>query len=381
MNEKARILCVDDEPMVLEGLKRQLHSHYEVVTAIGGNAGIQTITEQTPFAIIISDMRMPGMDGATFLKNAKQLTPLSVRMLLTGQADLDSAIHAVNDGHIFRFLTKPCTPENLLKSLQAATEQYRLLTAEKVLLEQTLYGSMQTLMDVLSLANPDLFSQANRMKVNLKDLLLHLDIKNKWHIEIAVMLSHIGAITLPDEITQKLNKQEEFKPDEREMIERIPFVGEKLLSHIPRLESVREILLYQEKHFDGSGIPKDNRKGEQIPLGARILKILLDYDKLQSKGYDATYIFDTLRGRKGWYDESILEKTSMLYGKELKKHEIRELPVTELKVGMILIENLFNHNGVCLIRGGVEITNTLLARIQNIAKQSGVKEPVRVKLT
>lgn len=152
------------------------------------------------------------------------------------------------------------------------------------------------------------------MKVYVTELLPHLDIPEKWPVEVAVMLSQIGAITLPDETVQKIIKGSACSRNEEEMVEHLPIVGEKLLSHIPRLEPVREILLYQEKHFDGSGIPKDS-KGDQIPIGARILKILLDYEKLEAQGYSMADTFSTLVGRKGWYDENILKTICTLRGR------------------------------------------------------------------
>src|SRR5262245_28427095 len=101
-----RILCVDDEPNVLAGYQRQLRKHYDIEIAQGGEQGLAAIQEKGPYAVIVSDMRMPGMNGAQFLARAKELAPHSVRMLLTGYSDQKAAISAVNDGHIFRFLTK-----------------------------------------------------------------------------------------------------------------------------------------------------------------------------------------------------------------------------------------------------------------------------------
>src|SRR5262245_17980905 len=110
MSDKPRILCVDDEPNVLEGLALHLRRKYEMSTAANGPDALALLEREGPPEVIISDMRMPGMDGATFLSKARQLYPDTVRMLLTGQSDMASAIKAVNDGQIFRFLTKPCGP-------------------------------------------------------------------------------------------------------------------------------------------------------------------------------------------------------------------------------------------------------------------------------
>jgi len=136
--ELPRILCVDDERHVLSGLSDTLRRHYEVTIAEGGHEGLQALSERGPFAVVMSDFMMPGMNGAQFLAQARILAPDTVRILLTGQTTLDGAIAAVNDGNIFRFLTKPCPPETLLRTLEDAIDQARLVTADRKLLERKL---------------------------------------------------------------------------------------------------------------------------------------------------------------------------------------------------------------------------------------------------
>jgi response regulator RpfG family c-di-GMP phosphodiesterase len=108
-SNKPRILCVDDEPMVLDGLSDVLRRSFDVRVASSGAEGLAMLKEQRrEVAVVISDMRMPEMPGSIFLREARRVAPLAVRMLLTGYADHEAAIKAVNDGQIFRFLTKPC---------------------------------------------------------------------------------------------------------------------------------------------------------------------------------------------------------------------------------------------------------------------------------
>jgi hypothetical protein len=114
--------------------------------------------------VVVSDLQMPGMDGITLLSSLRKVSPDTVRVLLTGHADVDAAIAAVNEGNIFRFLRKPCPPGALLRALEASVEQYRLITAERVLLEQTLRGSLKTLTDILAFVNPVAFGRAIRSR-------------------------------------------------------------------------------------------------------------------------------------------------------------------------------------------------------------------------
>ena len=131
--EKPLVLSVDDEPNVLDGVKRNLRRDFRVVTAAGGAAGLRAF-EEAAFAAVVSDLRMPGMDGIEFLGRVRDVSPDTTRILLTGNADLTAAVSAVNEGNIFRFLTKPCPPDVLISAVTMAVDQQRLLTAERELL-------------------------------------------------------------------------------------------------------------------------------------------------------------------------------------------------------------------------------------------------------
>jgi signal transduction histidine kinase len=129
------VLCVDDEPLAVEGISNVLRKRFEVVTATSGAAGLAAFREKGPFQVVLSDFQMPGMNGAAFLRQAQELAPDTTRMLLTGKAGFDDAMQVINEGYIFRFLSKPCPPEVLIQALDAGVEQHRLRTADRQLLE------------------------------------------------------------------------------------------------------------------------------------------------------------------------------------------------------------------------------------------------------
>lgn len=373
-----RVLCVDDEPLVLDGLKRNLRQHFTVTTAAGGEAGLVELGAQEPFAVVVSDMRMPGMNGATFLRHVRERAPDSVRILLTGQTDLDAAIAAVNEGNIFRFLSKPCPPDVLLPALQAAAEQYRLITAERVLLEQTLRGSIKTLTEILALANPAAFGRANRVKQYVVRLAAHVGASDSWQLEVAAMLSQIGCVTLPPPTAEKLYHGQPLSPAELEMTDRLPGTAAQLLANIPRLEPVRDILAYQNKRFDGSGTPSDGVRGPQLPWGARLLKVVLDYDALETQSIPAGEAIDTLRGRAGWYDPDLLQTFAEILGHVESDAKVHEMRLREVRAGMTFAEDVTSKAGVLLIARGQEVTQGLLDRIRNFSESIGVREPVRM---
>ena len=199
-----RVLFVDDEPNVLDSMRRQLRKVCEIHTAASGEEALRLLKELGPVALVVSDMRMPGMNGAELLTAVRELYPDTVRMVLSGQADLESTISAVNDGHIFRFLTKPCSEEALRAAVRAGVEQYELVTTRRELLEKTLQGLVETLNDILGLTNPVARRRTARIRQYAAAIAGALSFAMPWDLRLATLLSQLGCITLPEAILDKL---------------------------------------------------------------------------------------------------------------------------------------------------------------------------------
>jgi len=369
---KPRILCVDDEPKVLEGLALHLGRRFDVVSAGGGAQALEAVQAEGTFAVVISDMRMPGMNGAQVLAKIRELRPDSVRMLLTGQADLESAILAVNDGQLFRFLTKPCPPPLLLAAVEAAVEQHRLITSERVLLEQTLHGSIKTLVDVLALTHPLPFGRAMRVKQLVSELAEKLGLQERWQVEVAAMLSQLGAVALPGETVEKVFLGQVLSRDEEAMVARMPVVTEQLLANIPRLELVRAILLGQSS---SKGL--NESETEIVLSGVQLLQVASDFDTLIAGDSNAALALGKMRGRVNHYDARIIDALAELRIEKEPEFEVKELALSALRIGMVLAEDLRMTAGMLLVARGYEITGSFLAKIHNF-RPGTVTEPVSV---
>ncbi len=367
--ERPPILCVDDEPLVTQNIARTLRRHFSVCTAQSGTEGLLAISKEGPFEVIMSDMRMPTMSGATFLQHARRVTPDTTRLLLTGQTDLDSAIVAVNRGQIFRFLTKPCEPEQLIETVTAAVKQHRLTKAERELLDKTLRGSIRALTDVLACASPEALGRSTHVSDLAERICVVLDIEPSWQLDAAARLSHLGVISLPNETASRWFAGAQLTKHETEMVERVPSVSIQLLSHIPRLEPVLEILGALGAHHkaDGPG----------MSLGAEVVKAAVDFDMLRVRGALPEVAMTTLRGRKAHYDPRVLDALETSSGTGARKDSIAELPPGELVVGMRLVEDVRTPGGMLLVAAGGEVTATLLARLRNFP-HGAVQKPVRV---
>ncbi len=374
------ILFVDDEENILEGFQRQYRKQFQIHTALGGQQGLKMVMEKGPFAVIVSDMRMPGMDGIQLLAKMHEIAPETVRIMLTGKCDMDTAIEAVNKGEIFRFLTKPCAPENLQLVLAAAVKQYRLIRAEKELLETTLTGSLKALADLLSLVNPEVFGRSSRIKRYVQGLAHQLNLSDVWRLEIAAALSQIGCMMLPHSILNKINQGQPLTPAEACMYKAVPATGASLLGNIPRMKEVSEIIAYQQKYYNGSGIPADSRQGEQIPIGSRLLIVALDFDTLSLQHYSSLQAFSELEKRKGKYDPNVLEALKATFVHEPRKTTV-SMSLSELRPNVIAAEPITDIQGNILVAEGQELTEWVVTRLKELKDKRAVRQPITVILS
>ena len=304
MTEK--LLFVDDEENILLAFKRQLRKKFDIETSNSGRDALYLIQNEQ-FAVIVSDLRMPVMDGIQFLTQAKKISPDSVRILLTGHADLKTAIDAINQGDIFRFLTKPCPPEILADTLEAALEQYRLLTAERELFEKTLSKTVQLMTDMLGLSNPTAYGRAIRLRQVVKVLADNMDISQSWQFELAAMLSQIGCVVLPKDLLEKVYKGTPLKTNEESLYGSYPLIGYKLLKNIPRLESIAQMVKDHLRDLSSYADQRYSYKTDHIDLGAQMLRVATDYDRLTQNGETHAEAIQNMAPKTRIYDTEIVE--------------------------------------------------------------------------
>ena len=373
-----RILFVDDEPHILDALRRQLRREFAVETAVGAAKGLFALRAAQPFEVIVSDYLMPGINGAQFLSAARKTAPNATRMLLTGHTSLSDAAAVVNDGQVFRMLLKPVDQETMTAALRDCVLQYRLVVAERELLEQTLRGSVKALTDVLSLASPSGFGRASRMRRIASAMLDVVEVADRWAVELAVEMSQLGAVSLPPSVAEKLDSGDPLTGAERAMVDQIPAVSIQLISAIPRLAPVAEAIRYCRKGFDGSGGPDDRVSGEQIPFGGRLLRLVQDHDALMMRGLPPTAAVATLRADRASYDPALVEALAM--ASMALSDSIHGVHMADLQTGMVLAAAVTSRSGVLLVNPGQEITDGLLTRLRNFAAlEDGVAEPLLVQ--
>lgn len=375
-----KILFVDDDERILTSFGRTLGGAYEISLATGAQQGLETMQAEGPFAAVVSDLKMPGMNGMDFLIRVHQHHPQTVRIMLTGFAELNTAITAINKGQIFRFLTKPVENETLTSVLDSAIAQYSLILAEKELTEKTLRGCVKMLCQILAILRPEVFGRTSRIIPYVRQLSKALDDEDPWLTETAALLSAIGYIAVPDRILTRIDKNRELTSKEFNTFCIHVDVAKKLIANIPRLEKASEIIAYQEKRFDGMGYPTDHVRETLIPLGSRILRVVLDFDKLKSTSLSEAEAFRKLQNMRGVHDPAIVQTLGKLLG-SAAKYQLRDIPVEKLVEGMILGDDVFmsnNNKTLKVMSKGEEVSSVAITYLKKYQGSLKIKDTVTI---
>ncbi|NBF02967.1 response regulator [Pseudomonas sp. Fl5BN2] len=429
---RASLLLVDDEESILSSLKRLLRSQpYEVLLANSGARALEILAER-PVDLVMSDARMPSMDGATLLARVREGYPTTRRILLTGYADLETIVKAVNEGQIHQYLSKPWNDEELLLILrqvlehqqaerelkrlqQLVLEQNRQLKASNVGLEQRVTSrtaELQQTADMLDLAYDELkhsyvtatevFSllanlrlptdkQTNRKVIDLVRVccISHgLDEASSRDLAMAAALYNIGKLSWSDAM---LNSPADLLHHlERDRYRAYPKQSESLLMSLEPMQDAARLILHHQERWDGSGFP-DHLKGEAIPWGARLLKLAVDFIELQCglilerrmNSDEALLFIRKYAGRL--YDPELVEdfvRSCAAYLSDVSVDDptVKVLGTRELQDGMVLSRNLNADNGMLLLNAGKVLNEPLVQKLIAFEAMEGAKYSIFVRV-
>jgi CheY-like chemotaxis protein len=373
MSSKPTILCVDDEVNILEGMKINLRKVGRILTAKSGAAGLKVLEENPDVAVVVSDMRMPEMDGATFLSKARDMRPDTVRILLTGFSDMEAAVRAVNEGQLFRFLTKPCPPDMLQPTIKAAIEQHRLVTAEKELLQRTLLGSVHALIEVMALDNPEAMGRAMRIRRRVRDIGRTVSLPAIWPAEFAAIFSQLGLVALSEDVRQKLyygrNLDETEKRSVNRSIESI--VG--IIGKIPRLEPAIAVL---------KTIAQDGKASDSIE--SRVVRAAMLIETCEARDLSQAEMQATLRAREDVLGSAVVAACGEpVADQDAAATVVISVAAADLAEGMVLVHDLQTENGVLLAPRGLTINASTLEHILNFTDRisaDGIEVEVSTEL-
>lgn len=380
-----QVLVVDDENSVRYTYGEFIRdAGYKIFTAENAFEALTILNKNSPIAVALVDMVMPKMDGFQLISRIRDEFPNTVSIMMTGFGDLNSAMRAINDGNVFRFITKPCKKIDLVRMIHEGIKQYKLIVSEKELLEKTLKGSINILTEILSMVDMETFGQSVKLREVTKKLAALLHAKNMWQIELAALLCQLGTVTLPEHLRQKARYQETLTDEENKMLTEAPEIAYRLINHIPRMENVANIVRYQLKEYNGGGPPEGDVSGDAIPEGARILKALQDLSAIQADGTPFAEAIEQM-SRQDWkYDPKIF---NIIRQYELQMNsqsetdtafEKLQVDTYAVKINDTFLSDVLTLNQKLLLKSGSQVTQAIFEKLCNYHTLIGIQEPLTV---
>lgn len=316
----AKVLFVDDDDNIRAAVHRTFKNRYDLDLASGGAQGLRAMEEHGPYAVVVADLAMPGMNGITFLQKAQDLAPDTVRIMFTGHPGPLALMEAINSGQVFRFVTKPCQLDALAAAVDAGVRQYRLVSAEQELLEATLTGGIGAMMGLLETLDPVAYSEAKILADRAGMVAEALKIQETWAITLAALYSPLWILPLPGEVRRKMAAGTLLEPQDTQVLATALGRAADLVQGIPRLENVALILRFLGKGFDGSGLPDSPQRGDGLPPGSRILRALLDFGTIEARVKSMEVALEELRLQGARYDPQVLAAIASVLGLPLHSH-------------------------------------------------------------
>lgn len=360
--------------MVLDAIRRHLHRRFDFEVASTADAGLVTLGNAGPFAVVVAGHRLPTLDGARFLATVRAVAPLASRVMLAEAVDAPAVSMAINEAAIHRMITLPVRPADLGEALDAAVERHRTVSAEQMLIEAE-GAVVDTLVEIVALANPRAGERARRLQSLVGALSERLELTDRGTIEAAALLSQVGAVALTAETENRLARGEMPTLSEAKVLRALPAVADEILGRLPMLDEVRRIIRHHHRDVD------DGQSADSVPFGARVLRVACEYDAALVTGCTEYAAVGQLLQRSESYDRSVLDALKQVVLGE-GQSEPTSVTVDELTVGMTVLEPVVTANGLKLVQRGAEMTPTMLRRIRRYAEVGdGLIEPIAVRVT
>jgi CheY-like chemotaxis protein len=373
--DREQILIVDDEELLLELYVAELGGEFDISTATSGAAALNMLSKSSNIAVFIADMHMPHMSGIELLQLVQESSPHIVRIMMTADIDQGIAVDAVNCGSVFRFLNKPCPLDRLRSAIRAGLEQHRLRCAETRMLASTVSGSVNLMGQILAIVCPQAFGRAQRVTRVVEELCRRLDVADEWELGMAATLSQLGCIALPDSLIQQVALHGALSPQDAESWRTHPQLGHDLISKIPRLERVADIVRLQHESYVSAATDSVAERNS-VAWRAACLATALEFDcKIERQELPHNALDSLLAESR--YPADVLAALGEVVA-ESSRQGARMVMLSELRAGMVLAEDLVDDTGRLLLTKGQQIADWLIARLRRLADERGIHQPIEV---
>jgi CheY-like chemotaxis protein len=370
-----QILFVDDEPYLLQSFQRELGFTYDIQTAQSGLEGIHRLRTNPNIAVVVADYRMPQMNGIQFLSLVREEFPNVVRVMLTGNADLLTAIEAVNKGQVYRFLLKPCPMEIMGPALEDSVRQRHLLIAEKELLENTLLESVNMLTEVLNIVNPLAYGRSLRIRQWVYHAVRAMHLQPAWEFELAAALANVGWIIFPSSMLDRLSKNVALPQEDLLLYAKHPFIAMNLIGRIPRLGRVARMIAGQERSIQDLCLEPSNNESYIVDLGSHLLQVCSEFDRLLQAGMLPQDAIHGMRERTGAFLPAILDALDELKIAAMQNEGaglvVEAVELEDLSSGMRLAEAICDPFSKVLFPSGTIVDRQMILDLFRLSVRPG----------
>ncbi|MCF7762869.1 MAG: response regulator [Verrucomicrobia bacterium] len=372
-----RLILFEDDCAIAQTARLGLEDLGYKVLAVYSSADdtIDSLNELKP-DLVLMDIDLEGsMDGVEAGTEIHRRFGIPI-VFTTGHDDEPTISKAVESG-AFGYVCKPYSVQELESAIEMALYRVARDREREEILENSVGGGIKILMEILSVVDPESFVRGQKLGVLIRDFAGALGISPTWELEVGALVSHIGHVMIPGSVIAKHRLRTPLNSVENALLTRSPEFGYELLMHVPRLEPIARMVLYQNKQFDGSGFPDDPVSGPDIPIGSRMLRVLGDYVDLEISGTSRAQALAIMNGAAGRYDPKILREAIRCVI-DVPPKGARPVTFRELKIGDCLVAPVETEDGVVMVAAGQTITPVCLRRLGNLETVSGIKEPIYV---
>ena len=352
---KYDVLFVDDDPNILRAIRRNLRGKFEICISETVEDALYKIQE-FDFPIVVSDMKMPGMNGADFLIQVKEKLPNAIRILLTGESGLEEAIKAINESDIYKFLTKPCPTDKLVSTLDSALRLYQSAHIEQIIMDKSVKGFVYIISDLMNIISPEIFKKSRDVARIAKSSQTNFPIKDLWSFEVASLVMYLGSIHY------KIYNYDKFYGTPKMVA--ILNKSANLVFKIPKFEEVHNIL------FDLANFYKDSIIIDSLDCDSKVLKLIIDYyHMVGNSNFKNKFL--------SMYSKELIKEVPALFGRREKAPT--EINAEALKLNMTAVDNIVTISGSILINKGDKIKQDDMQVLKLFSSKNVLVEPFKVR--
>ena len=380
-----QVFVVEDEGIIAADVQERLTNlGYTVAsTAATAEEALARIPQFTPDVVLMDIVLQGSMDGIEAAQQIREKYSIPV-VFLTAHAD-EATLMRAKVAEPFGYILKPFEERELQTALETALHRHKMekeraktSASSREELEKTMEATVKAFSKILSVAEPQSYDFSQKLKDYVNSCCKAMNLENAWELEVAASLCRIGYATTPPILIQKMRAGMALAPAEKDTLMKIPEAGKNLLATFPKLENVARIVYFQNKNFDGTGFPMGIGGGSGIPMGARLLKILIDVIGAEAEGSSKAKAFESIRKNSGAYDPKLLEEVQKAVLQSGPKKG-RKVPLKDLAVGQVLVEPIESMDGTLILNAGNTISPWMLKKLHNFVEMSPIKEPIYVE--